>query len=114
MGKTSICDGGCKCASAPSAACGLTETTHQRQAPAERGIGWQRHWVYRSGRSMSLKAYQWKPWEPRSAYPDVKYGVAGPYVEDGQRRIPVKPLCWIVVSDDGHVDVKPSSWKGDE
>ena len=61
-----------------------------------------------------LKAYQWKPWLPRSACPEVKYGVAGPYVEGGRHRIPVTPFCWIVVEDDGHVDVKPSNWKPDE
>ena len=58
-----------------------------------------------------IRAYQWRPhMGPRDA-PEVKYDMHGAFVMDGSSRVVVNPMWWVVVEDDGHVDVKPPTWK---
>lgn len=58
-----------------------------------------------------LKCYQWRPWLNRRDTPEVLYDMDGAYVMDGPTRLPINPMQWVVVEDDGHVDVKPPSWR---
>lgn len=60
---------------------------------------------------MSIHAYQWKPWDREKQDPPVQRDFRGPHVMDGRTRLALTPMCWVVVEDDGHIDVKPASWK---
>ena len=60
---------------------------------------------------MPLKVYRWDPSLPWSETPEVGYDNDGAYVSDGPRRVRLNPMWWVVIEDDGHVDVKPPSWR---
>lgn len=63
---------------------------------------------------MSINAYQWKPWDREKHDPPVKSDMRGFHVMDDRTRLALTPLCWVVTEDDGHIHVRPPSWKGEE
>lgn len=47
----------------------------------------------------------------REEAPDVRFDDRGAYVMGGQARVPIHPMWWVVIEDDGFIDVKPPAWR---